>query len=229
VAKVKYKIQEVKPSIYAVLVPDGYHLAMLFLRYQEYYESPNNNFRGKDFCIWDYMEWYSKSNKGVFSYPRDWAGFNLPLESLWCCLDGIQKINVSLSPYDLLMREIVSQIFSLNGNSCKGYVIGTKDTEGEVFLHEICHGLYRTNSRYKKKAKEIIKEKISPDHYRTFKNNLLLMGYTKKVIDDEIQAYLMYGHSLPKFSSGIPPKDLKRYHTEFKKELDWMVISTEEK
>lgn len=37
---IKYKIKEVKPNVFAVVVKDKYDRAMLFCRAQEYYESP---------------------------------------------------------------------------------------------------------------------------------------------------------------------------------------------
>ena len=73
-----YTLQEVKPNVFVVLLEDNYNLPMLFCRVQEFYESPNEDFRNKKFSIWEYMEWYSKSNKGSFTYPSDWAGFNIP-------------------------------------------------------------------------------------------------------------------------------------------------------
>ena len=71
--KIDYKIEEVRPNVFAVIVKDHYHRAMLFLRVQEFYESPNPQFRGKNFSIWDYIEWYSRRNKDVFTYTFDWG------------------------------------------------------------------------------------------------------------------------------------------------------------
>ena len=42
--KIEYKIEEVRPNVFAVIVKDHYHRAMLFCRVQEYYESPNPQF-----------------------------------------------------------------------------------------------------------------------------------------------------------------------------------------
>jgi hypothetical protein len=51
---------------------------MTFLRYQEFYESPSKKFRGKSYKLLDFMKWYASENDGIFTYPRDWAGFNFP-------------------------------------------------------------------------------------------------------------------------------------------------------
>jgi hypothetical protein len=53
-------IKEVKDRVFAEVIPDDYERCMTFLRVQEYYESPNPDFRGKDFDIWKYIEWYSR-------------------------------------------------------------------------------------------------------------------------------------------------------------------------
>jgi len=49
---INYKIEKVKPKIFAVIIEDSYDRAMTFLRIQEFYESPNPAFRGnKDFSF----------------------------------------------------------------------------------------------------------------------------------------------------------------------------------
>jgi len=48
----------------------------------------------------------------------------------------------------------------------------------------------------------------------------LEMGYTKEVIDDEIQAYLMFGYDYDCiFSKSIDPYQIKEYHLMFKESL----------
>jgi hypothetical protein len=106
--KINYEIKEVKKNIFAVIVPDTYHLAMLFCRAQEYYESPSEIFRGSNFNIWDYIEWYSKNNKDCFTYANDWAGFNIPFEILESCYS--HKIE-DVTPYDRKFLEELSKLF----------------------------------------------------------------------------------------------------------------------
>ena len=57
---IDYKITEVKPNVFAVIIPNQYDRAMTFCRVQEFYESPNSDFRGKHFSMWNYMKWYSE-------------------------------------------------------------------------------------------------------------------------------------------------------------------------
>lgn len=214
---IKYDIKEVLPKIFSVVIEDPYDRAMTFCRAQEYYESPNKDFRGKYFSMWDYMKWYSKE-KGSFTYPRDWSGFNIPLQKLYKLYHDLDSDELE-TPYDFEMSDIMFEIYSMNGYSDKGYVIGSKDRLGSTFEHELCHGLFATNRAYKKKALELV-GKIKKPLYNKLKKNLLKMGYTEKVIDDEIQAYLMFGYTLPGFSEGISTLDLEPYHLMFDKELN---------
>lgn len=207
----KYKIKEVKPNIFAVIVKDSYDRAMLFCRVQEYYESPNKKFRGKDFSIWDYMKWYSSEYGKGFSYASDWSGFNIPVDVLRECYEHCEME----TPYDEDMYLILCEIERRMDDKKKAYIIGAGDTEGWTFQHEVCHGLWYTNAAYKKEAKNVLKT-IDVNDYTIFKNNLLKMGYTDKVIDDEIQAYLCFGHDNENFCNGVDIIKCDKYHKAFK-------------
>ena len=215
--KIDYKIEEVKPNVFAVIVKDHYHRAMLFCRVQEFYESPNPQFRGKNFSIWDYIEWYSRKNNDVFTYTFDWGGFNIPLKTAWDCYE---KLREHESPYDEVMESIIRTIelkmfYKKNTRNWNAYIIGADSTESDTFEHEVCHGLYSTNKRYKELVDEIT-ETISTDDYLKFKNNLIKMGYTDSVIDDEIQAYLTTNWEYAKFSKGVNKKLCKQLHKQYR-------------
>ena len=54
--KIKYdfingEVKKIKPNIYSVIIKDDYDRAMVFCRYQEFYESPYNEIRGKFFTL----------------------------------------------------------------------------------------------------------------------------------------------------------------------------------
>ena len=207
---IKYKIKEVKPNVFAVIVKDKYDRAMLFCRAQEYYESPSSKFRGKNFSIWDYMKWYHEQYKFGFSYGRDWSGFNIPLKTVRECYNKLTKPE---SPYDKVMDEILNKLKS-ESNDC--YLIGSKDTEGETFKHEVCHALYHTDKNYKKQM-DALTHGLPKKYYNVFASNLVQMGYTTKVVDDEIQAYLQYGYEEPKFGTGVDIDVRKDYSDIYKK------------
>ncbi len=212
--KIEYKIEEVRPNVFAVIVKDHYHRAMLFCRVQEYYESPNAEFRGKNFSIWDYIEWYSREHNDVFTYTHDWGGFNIPLNVAEICYSKLLKKG-EFTPYDLEMNYIVKTIRGMVGNG-KAYIIGAPTTEDETFEHEVCHGLYATNKEYKGLVDEIT-ETIEWQDYLKFEGNLLDMGYTAAVIPDEIQAYLTTNYEYTKFSKGVSKKKCKEFHKQYQK------------
>ncbi len=215
-----YTLHEVKPSIFLVEVEDSYDLSMLFCRVQEFYESPNPKYRNKDFCIWDFIDWYSRKNNGVFTYPSDWAGFNLPYDVMEKCIFGLSKIGFQ-SPYDQIMAQIYSEIRDTKSEG-DAYVIGICSNDETSLAHEICHGLYYTNPEYKKSADSVTLEikESQPEIYNTLKRNLTTMGYAENVIDDEIQAYLTINYDNNNFGKGIDSKIKRKLHKQYVKALE---------
>lgn len=210
--KIDYKIEQVKPKVFAVIIEEQYDRAMTFLRIQEFYECPNPLFRGNiHFSFTEYMKWYSKEYGKGFTYGVDWSGFNVPLEVAYACYDTLRD---RYTDYDDVMESIVHQIYELNGDDCDGYIIGAGSTEGDTFQHEICHGLYATNKQYKELVNEVT-ETIEWQDYLKFEGNLLDMGYTAAVIPDEIQAYLAFGHDYKPFTKGVSKKVCNELHKQY--------------
>ena len=206
---VKGKVKEIKPNIYCVLVDDDYDRAMLFCRYQEYYESPYKKFRGQLFTWLEYMRFYKNVwKKKVFTYPEDWSGYNIPSN----VLQKSVRLFSGQSEYDGIMTDIynhcVNDVKNKNsGKSNDWYLIGASSKDLKTLDHEIAHGLYFTNDSYKKDCKKLIKD-IKPNHYDKLKKKLIKMGYVndKKIIDDEIQAFMSTG-----LYNGLDTKELKVY------------------
>lgn len=232
----KYEVTEVRDRVFAVTIDDAYDRAMTFLRVQEFYESPNPDFRGKHFNIWDYIEWYSRTKGGAFTYAFDWSGFNIPLPIAWECYEGKDKAPKKgyngvrsmpdnwKSKWDETMKDIVwlvdSRMFHKKSKrDNNAYIIGAKDMEGDTFQHEVAHGLYYTNKEYKELMDEIT-QTIPLKDYTKFHQNLLDMGYTESVIDDEIQAYLTWGWDYAKFSKGVDKNFCKTINKEYRKVFD---------
>jgi hypothetical protein len=186
---IKYEIKELKRNIFTIIVPDQYDLAMLFCKYQEYYESPNENFRGKYFSIWDYIEWYSKDHNDSFTYAADWGGFNIPFEIMKECYE---YNSIPENIYDVYMNRIISRIEEIKVENTKSYVIGVNELDCETHEHETCHGLYYINEEYKQIADEIT-TKLDISLHDNLKQILLNVGYTDHVINDEIQAFMTTG------------------------------------
>ena len=100
---VKGVVKEIVPRIYCVTVDDDYDRAMLFCRYQEFYESPYKKFRGKPFTWMEYMRHYKSAwKKRTFTYPDDWAGYNIPSNILDGGVDAFYKE----TEYDVIMNDI---------------------------------------------------------------------------------------------------------------------------
>ena len=214
--KIKYKINEVKPKVFAVVIEDRYDRAMTFLRVQEFYESPNKKFRGKNFNIWDYIKWYSEEYGKGFTYGTDWSGFNVPLETAYKCYD---TLNDRYTDYDDVMESIIHKLYELNGDDADGYIIGAGNTDGDTFKHEVCHGLYYINPNYKATA-DAVTALIHNENYNIFEKNLLEMGYTELVIKDEIQAYLQYGWESNDFGKGVSLEMREMYNSWYEEELE---------
>lgn len=215
--KIEYTLKEVKPNIFAVIVPNDYDRAMLFCRVQEFYESDCNLFNGNDFSLWEYMRWYSAKNKGVFTYTKDWSGFNIPFKVALNCMVG----NKELSPYDKVMEDIIDEIL-LTDNPVNAYIIGTKTDKGLTFRHEMAHALYYTNKDYKYMADKLINT-IPLEYYNIMVINLLNLGYDKWVIDDEIQAYMSTNYKAKYFSDGVDIDTLNELHKKYKQELNYFL------
>lgn len=182
----KYKLTEVKPQIFLLTFKGQYDLNMTFLRYQEFYESPNPKFRGKNFTIFDFMEWYAKQHDGVFTYTKDWVGFNCPGH----IFDEIKVKD--RNKYDDLMDEVVDHCMNESFkkyNDSKFYLIGAKEGEIGTIKHEIAHGYFYLNPSYQKEMKALVKG-LNPEFKKHMFEILTKVRYAKKVLVDETQAWL---------------------------------------
>lgn len=204
--KISYQIKEISKNIFAVVVPEDYDRGMLFCKAQEFYESIDKNFINKKFSIWDYYRWYSlKSGNGCFSYARDYVGFNFPLIVGKKCYE----VNEIETPYDEEMNKIIEKLF-VNGE--KQYIIGVDSLNNSTFYHELCHALYYTNFDYRVEMDKLTNS-LSKENLKKFKINLAKKGYNKKVLKDEIQAY-MSTEIDSKIAKGIREK--KKIHQKYK-------------
>jgi hypothetical protein len=216
-------IEKVRDRVFAVVIPDDYRRCMTFLRAQEYYESPNPEFRGRDFDIWRYIEWYSRDRDGSFTYASDWGGFNIPLKVAQDCYRGVAEMPGEwTSRWDREMRSIIDRVASMVPEAERdlpAYIICAADTSGDTFKHEVAHGLYHTNPTYKALADEMTSA-IDPAHMESFRSNLLGMGYTEGVVWDEVQAYLTAGWRHGGFSRGVPDKVCESLGDNYKRTFD---------
>lgn len=202
----EYDVKALTDKIYLLIFKDRYDLCMFFLRYQEYYESPNPAFCGKQFQILDFMEWYAKSKDGVFSYPKDWAGFNIPSN----VIDEVFALGIidkNIYDYEMMLLHRKLKEKSKGDNY---YLIGVssdgkkKDVETTV-LHELAHAMYHTIREYKNEMDHLV-DRLPKKIRKTMNAFFEESGYAEKVWIDETQAYLSTG-----FEKEFPAKHIQGF------------------
>jgi hypothetical protein len=217
--KKAFEIKEVKPKVFLFEFNNNYDMCMYFLRYQEYYESSSPKFRGKAFDIFDFMKWYSlKFGKGVFTYPDDWNGFNIPGDIIKKVFD-LSIPNKTIYDYEMF------KAWNLCDAESKGekfYIIGTVKRSGAL-NHEIAHAMFYLHPEYKKEMTKLVNA-LSPEIRKEMNSILKRLGYTPKVYTDEIQAYLAtgltdsFGHGF-KTKWTTERKTFAKYYRKFSKTL----------
>lgn len=202
-------LYKVADRIYAVVIEDDYLRGMVFMRCQEFYESSSLEFQGKKFT-WDrYMNWYKTDGPGAgkeeFTYGADWAGFNLPSESIEKCMSDIDDPNA----YDHCMESIIRAI--RKQESSNFYLLGVEslDLGSSVLDHELAHGFWYTDPEYKSSMFNLIKS-CDQEPIKKLKDIIINYGYTESVLPDEVQAYLSTG-----LASKMKGFGLEDYMTKF--------------
>jgi len=182
---------EMYPGIFALVIKNDRLRARVFMRYQEFYESDSDSFRGKGFKWNDFVKFYKKkTKKDYFSYHEDWAGYNIPCNSIESCTALIPDLNF----YDLIMFSVVDTIRKKVGSE-NFYLIGIDQSNGEdpsLIFHEMAHGLWFANPSYKKEMSTIINE-MNPSVREKIFDKIKEAGYGDNVYEDELQAYLSTG------------------------------------
>ncbi len=201
-----YKLAD---RIYSVVVEDSHLRAMIFLRFQEYYESSSEEFKGQKFK-WDrYIQWYKgpdspEGEKECFTYGDDWTGFNIPSEAIEHCLVDIDD----RGPYDDIMSTIINTIRQEEKGNF--YLLGIEELGDDSWVldHEMAHGFYYTDVEYRNKVNNLIRT-LPLQEKEDITKVILDLGYNQSVVNDEIQAYMSTGiyHKMN--------KSLKRYTPRF--------------
>jgi hypothetical protein len=185
--KIKTKLVKICEGIYLCEINDAYDLAMVFCRVQEFYESPFEEIRNKDFSMMEFQRFYSQRGTGIFTYADDWAGFNIPSSVLHKFYKG-SWVQTDWNMYDTAFKKIVIQIKDKEPY----YIIGAKGKDKRTIDHELCHAFYNLKESYKKGADALI-NKLPKRIFNKMRKALKDVGYCNKVIKDEIQAYLSSG------------------------------------
>ena len=133
-----------RAEIYLIESSNRQDLAETFLRFQEYYESPE--FKGKVFSVDEFARWYAKK-EGSFTYAHDWYGFNIPASVLEPFRQG------QFNPLTAKECNLLKLCEKADANS---YIIGvTPNAEyfKETVKHEFVHGVFHINRFYRNEVK----------------------------------------------------------------------------
>ena len=175
-----FQLKRVTNRIYHLNFDKQVSLTSTFLRFQEYYESPK--FKDKVFTLKEFKRWYSKGGKNPFRYYWDWEGFNLPSPMLEPFYDG------EFDPLTKNEKLLLSALKHLRGE--KFCVVGTYgDLDYSVYEHEVAHGLWFTNDKYRQRASEALKGVVGANR-KKLEEMLRRSGYDSSVWEDEKHAYI---------------------------------------
>ncbi len=217
-----FSIREILPHVYRLHFHSSYDLAMHFLRFQEYYESPR--YYKQIFSLVDYMEWYSKEHgHGKFTYADDWSGFNVPS---WALRDVRWADIPDPNKYDRLMFSLVDWVEQVE-HPKEYYFIGTSDeghregeTADDILDHEVAHALYTVNSQYRKNVNRLLGDWDGPGGHKgeeldSARTVLRSMGYHETTVEDEIHAYCATG-LCDELKGVISKREMKPFQKLFK-------------
>lgn len=203
-------------NIYLIESQSRQELATTFMRFQEYYESPE--FKGRVFSVEDFVHWYASQNGG-FSYHQDWAGFNIPSWALEPFRNG------EFEPLTLREQKLIDFCGSVDENS---YIIGVTPSAEyfkETIQHEFIHGAFYTNSEYRNEIIGCVRDfNIKPVY-----KGLAKMGYCDDVLIDETNAYILVEpETIQEYSSlGNTKKLREQLDHIFDKFFGFSVLKTE--
>jgi hypothetical protein len=151
-------------------------LGRTFIRFQEYYESPNPDFRGKIFTLGMVRQWYSVQY-GADTYHHDWTGFNFPSRILLPFKQGL---------FDPLTSEEIELLNLFKYRHDNFYIMGAQNNA--TLRHELSHALYDSNEKYRNEIDSYIKK--NKRGLAKTRKYILDKGYAEEVLNDELQAYI---------------------------------------
>jgi len=184
----KFKLSEVTPNIIHIEYSGQRSLNSTFLRFQEYYESPefcDKIFTLKEFKEWYVTQWPQLPGKPVFTYYSDWNGFNLPSTCLKPFYEGL------FNPLTKNEKEFLA-VFEKRFNRAQDFCIVGTYASGHVdtFKHETGHGLYFTCPAYKERVIDALSG-LQSKNSKALTSFLKKNSYHPKVWEDEKHAYLL--------------------------------------
>ena len=181
-------------------------LGLTFMRFQEFYESANPQFKNNIFTIGQLKYWYSETY-GANDYHITWTGFNFPSRVLEPFKDGL---------FDPLTLEETNLLNLLAYRKDNFYIIGAQDSS--TLRHELSHALYDSNIDYRHAINKLLQKNKNKLH-KQYKY-LLDKGYCEEVLNDELQAYITDNDDQTLISTTCPKiiAEINRLYNRFKHE-----------
>lgn len=174
-------LKQVAPKIYAIEGDTSEEVGRVMIRIQENYESPR--FANKVFTMQEFIPWYMEFKKAdKFTYFDDWSGFNVPGHVVQRFIKG--KFN-PLRPEE---QWLVDELAKLNIKG-KFYLLGYRKDDARVVKHEIAHGLFYTNRKYRKEVLNALTGVY--ENNPRFVQELRDHGYGEHVLVDEFHAWTL--------------------------------------
>jgi hypothetical protein len=173
-----FTVSEVVPGVFKLWFKTQKEMNETLIRIQEYYESPE--FAGKLFTLGQFRQWYS-GKYGKFDYIDQIVGTNMPNSALEPFKTGL------FDPLSDGEKKVLEYFGNKPGNF---YLIGTYGDSESALEHEITHGLFYTNEKYKAAVLAYLKKNNSKKWLKEVKVWLKEKGYNDATLLDEVNAWL---------------------------------------
>jgi len=177
-------LKTILPNLYCLFSETLEKQGKTFVRFQEHYEGPEH--KGKIFTIKEYKQWFRKTlGNGRYTYNTFYCGFNLPDTIFEPFLNG---------KFDPLSKEEKELLALVKDLPKPFYIIGVCSNEADYtshLEHEIAHGFFYLNKKYKNYMLKRVNE-LSSSLLKIIKASLKENGYCKNVYNDEIQANMIH-------------------------------------
>jgi hypothetical protein len=156
-------------------------LCSTFARFEEYYESPFEEIRGKVFT----REYFFKLYKDTYGdkYVESWSGFNVPEAAFKPFLEG------KFDPLVKSEQKLLDLIKNIPDDDF--YVMGIIKGDTETLIHELSHSLFGTDPVYAKRQQMLYMLCIPSNYRQMISEHLTRKGYCDDVLLDEAIAYLI--------------------------------------
>lgn len=166
-----------------VRASNQHRLCKMFVRPQEFYESPYPEIRGHYFTLDQFKTRYAADHGGVFTYFDDWHGFNIPGHVMIEFFSAFRR--------DLTPSEQALDFFTRDMNPF--YLIGSHDGDADedALDHELVHATYYLNDWYRANADRMVKGfRATPECAALETYLLVVKGYSPTTLVDELNAYM---------------------------------------